>query len=84
MSKVYFIVEVMAMEYSRIRDIREYNNLTQKDIAKIINVAQRTYSGYENGTRNIPVQAIIKLAFYYNVSVDYLLGLTNIKDRPIS
>ena len=68
------------MEYTRIRDIREDRDLTQKDIAKILNVAQRTYSGYENGTRNIPIQAIVKLSLYYMVSVDYLLGLTNIKE----
>ena len=68
------------LEYTRIRDIREDSDLTQKDIAKILNVAQRTYSGYENGTRNIPIQAIIKLSIHYRVSVDYLLGLTNIKD----
>ena len=68
------------MDYPRIRDIREDSDLTQKNIAKILNVAQRTYSGYENGTRNIPVQTIIKLSLYYGVSVDYLLGLTNIKE----
>ena len=65
------------MEYIRIRDIREDNDLTQKDIAKLLNVAQRTYSGYENGTRNIPVQLIVKLAIYYEVSTDYLLNLTD-------
>ena len=69
------------MEYPRIRGIREDSDLTQKDIAKILNVAQRTYSGYENGTRNIPIQVVIKLSLYYGVSVDYLLGLTNIKKR---
>ena len=68
------------MEYARIRDIREDSDLLQKDIAAILNVAQRTYSGYENGTRNIPVQLIVKLAAYYGVSVDYLLGNTNIKE----
>ena len=68
------------MEYTRIRDIREDSDLTQTDIAKMLNVAQRTYSGYENGTRSIPIQLLVKLAFYYGVSVDYLLGLTNIKE----
>jgi len=67
------------MEYTRIRELREDNDSTQKDIAQILNVAQRTYSGYENGTRNIPVQLIVKLSLYYGVSVDYLLNLTNIK-----
>ena len=65
------------MEYPRIRSMREDKDLTQEDMARIINVAQRTYSGYENGTRNIPVQAVVKLALYHKVSIDYLLGLTN-------
>jgi len=68
------------MQYERIRNLREDKDLKQNDIAKMLNIAQRTYSGYENGTRNIPVQAVIRLAGYYNVSVDYLLGLT---DNPI-
>ncbi|MCL2696300.1 MAG: helix-turn-helix transcriptional regulator [Clostridiales bacterium] len=67
------------MRYPRIRDIREDKDLTQKDVAHILNVAQRTYSGYESGTRNIPIQAVIKLARYYGVSMDYLLGLTDKK-----
>ena len=67
------------MKFTRIRDMREDNDLTQKDISEVLNVARRTYSGYENGTRNIPVQSVVKLAIYYKVSVDYLLGLTNIK-----
>ena len=65
------------MEYTRIRGIREDNDLTQKDISVVLNVAQRTYSGYENGTRNIPIQVVVKLAIYYGVSVDYLLNLTD-------
>ena len=65
------------MEYPRIRDMREDNDLTQETIAKYLNVAQRTYSSYETGARNIPVQCVIKLAKFYHVSVDYLLGLTD-------
>ena len=72
-------MRVMTMEYKRIRDMREDKDLTQSDIAKILNVAQRTYSGYENGARSIPVESVIKLAFYYGVSIDYLLGLTKVK-----
>ncbi|MDR2932481.1 MAG: helix-turn-helix domain-containing protein [Oscillospiraceae bacterium] len=67
------------MEYPRIRNMREDNDLSQTQIAGIINVAQRTYSGYESGTRNIPVQAVIKLARFYKTSTDYLLGLTDEK-----
>ncbi|MGL6199662.1 MAG: helix-turn-helix domain-containing protein [Lachnospiraceae bacterium] len=69
------------MKYNRIRNIREDNELTQEQVAKFLNIAQRTYSGYENGTRNIPVQCIIKLAKYYKTSTDYLLELTDEK-RP--
>ena len=65
------------MEYNRIRDLREDNNLTQKQIAEYLNIAQRTYSGYENGARNIPVQIIAKLAAYYKTSADYLLNITD-------
>ena len=68
------------MNYTRIRDLREERELTQTDIAKILKVAQRTYSGYENGTRGIPVELLIELALYYGVSVDYLLELTNIRE----
>ena len=66
------------MNFKRIRDLREDNDLTQKEIGKILNVAQRTYSSYENGVRNIPVQCVITLAKFYNTSTEYLLGLTDI------
>ena len=75
----YTVFEVMGLKYNRIRDMREDNDLTQSSIAKILNIAQTTYSGYENGSRNIPVECVIKLALYYEVSTDYLLGLTKIK-----
>lgn len=65
------------MGYPRIRDMREDRDLTQKQIAAILKVAQRTYSSYENGTRNIPIQCVIQLAKFYNTSTDYLLGLTD-------
>lgn len=67
------------MEYCRIKNLREDNDLTQKQVAEYLNIAQRTYSGYENGSRNIPVQIVIKLAYYYKTSTDYLLGLTDEK-----
>lgn len=67
------------MEYYRIKNLREDNDLTQKQIAEYLNIAQRTYSGYEIGARNIPVQIIVQLASYYKTSVDYLLGLTDEK-----
>ena len=61
----------------RIKDLREDNDLTQKEIAKYLNIKQNTYSQYENGQRQIPIDALILLAKFYNTSVDYLLGLTS-------
>ena len=66
--------------YERIRNLREDNDLKQKDIAKVLNVAQTTYSDYENGKINLPTSILIKLSEYYDTSVDYLLGLT---DEPV-
>ena len=65
-----------------IRDIREDNDYTQDDIAKILGTTQQTYSRYEMGLREIPQRHIIALCKFYNVTADYLLGLTNNK-RPI-
>ena len=66
--------------YRRIRDLREDRDLTQTQLAKEINVSQRTYSYYENGERTIPPEVLIALAKFYNVSVDYILELS---DNPI-
>lgn len=66
--------------YRRIRDLREDKDLTQTQLAKEINVSQRTYSYYENGERTIPPEILIALAKFYNVSVDYILELS---DNPI-
>ena len=64
--------------YRRIRDLREDRDLSQADIAKILHVSQPTYSRYESGALDIPSSALITLAKFCAVSVDYLLGL---KDR---
>ena len=61
----------------RLRDIREDRDLTQKEVGKILNVTQTAYSAYELGKRQIPIEALIKLAKYYDTSVDYLLELTD-------
>ena len=63
----------------RIRDLREDRDLTQKEIADYLHVKQNTYSQYENGQRQIPIDALIALAVYYNTSTDYILGLTDEK-----
>ena len=65
--------------YKRIRDLREDKDLSQKEIAKILNMSQTGYSKYEVGTNDIPTKILIKLAKFYNTSVDYLLGLTDNK-----
>ena len=64
----------------RIRDLREDMDLKQSDLAKALNISQRAYSHYENGTRKIPLDILVALADYYNCSVDYLLGRTKKKD----
>lgn len=63
--------------YQRLRDLREDRDLKQREIAEYLSCAQRTYSNYELGNRDIPTDILIKLSLYYNVSVDYILGLTN-------
>lgn len=65
--------------YQRIRDLREDSDLTQTQIAKILNCSQRIYSNYERGDVDIPTQILIKLADFHHTSVDYLLGLTDEK-----
>ena len=63
--------------FSRIRNLREDSDLTQTEISKKLNISQRTYSHYENGTREIPISILIEIANIHNVSIDYLLERTN-------
>lgn len=65
--------------YRRIRDLREDHDLTQKEMAKQLNCSQQVYSNYELGQRDIPTDILIKLAQFYGVSTDYILGLSNNK-----
>ncbi len=65
----------------RLREIREDRQLSQRQLAEILNVKQNTYSQYETEKRQIPVAMLITLANYYNVSVDYLLCLTDIDEK---
>lgn len=65
------------MQFKNLRSIREDQDLKQKDIAKILNVSQNTYSQYETGVISLTAEILIKLADYYGVSVDYLLDRTN-------
>ena len=66
------------MYQQKLRDLREDRDLKQKDIAQYLQIHQTTYSDYELGGLNIPVAVLHKLADYYGVSIDYLLGRTNI------
>lgn len=67
------------MIYKRIRDLREDKDLTQTDIAKYLHISQRAYSRYENDERSIPIEVLVKLADFYNTSIDYLVDRTNEK-----
>ena len=68
------------MIYPNIRNLREDSDKKQIELANYLNVKQTTYSKYELGKINIPIEIIIKLADYYDVSVDYLLGRTRMKN----
>lgn len=61
----------------RIKDLREDKDKKQKEVAKILNVSQTNYSKYELGKINIPINTLIKMALYFETSIDYILGLTN-------
>ena len=67
------------LKFENIRKLRIDKGYTQEEIAKILNIKQNTYSQYEVGTLNYPVDSLIKLADFYGVSVDYLLGRTDVK-----
>lgn len=69
--------------YNRIRDLREDRDLNQTQVAKMLGMSQTGYSKYETGENDIPTNILIKLADYYEVSVDYLLNRTNKKDMNI-
>lgn len=70
------------MELKRIKSLREDNDKKQKEIAQYLKITQQQYSLYEKGTRTIPVEYIIMLSKYYQVSTDYILGLTD-EQKPL-
>lgn len=65
--------------FHRIRDLREDADITQTEISNCLNISQRAYSHYENGTRDIPTNILIAIADFHHVSIDYLLERTNCK-----
>ncbi len=67
--------------YRRIRDLREDNDYTQKDMAKFLNCSQQAYSKYELGQRDIPTEILIALAKFYNTTSDYILELSDERQR---
>lgn len=69
------------MKYNeRIREIREEHFMTQQKVADLLNVGQRTYADYESGKTRIPVDSLLILARFYNVSMDYITGASNQKN----
>lgn len=70
---------VIVMDINRLRELREDRDLTQADVAKILKTTQQQYSKYELGIRLIPVEKLMTLALFYNTSMDYLLGKTDIR-----
>ena len=67
--------------YHRIRDLREDRDLNQTAVAKMLGMSQTGYSKYETGENDVPTAILIKLARFYNTSIDYLLGETSCKER---
>lgn len=61
----------------RLKDLREDRDLTQEQIAKVLNCKQNTYQQYESGKRQISIESLKTLAIFYNTSIDYIVGLTD-------
>ena len=64
----------------RLRDLHEDSYLTQQTLAEYLHIRQNTYSQYETGARQLPIELLIQLAQYFHTSTDYLLGLTNVQE----
>ena len=70
------------MKYNeRIREIREDNSFTQQKIADLLHIGQRTYSDYESGKTRIPIDSLLILARFYNVSMDYITGASDLRSE---
>ena len=68
------------MKFQRIQDLRIDSDLSQKKIGEILHISQRSYSHYETGSRNIPIEMLIRLADFYDTTIDYLVGRTDNKE----
>ena len=71
------------MLYRRIKELREDSDLTQTQMGEILSCSQRVYSDYERGVLDIPTDILISMADYYNVSVDYILGMTDKREMSV-
>lgn len=69
------------MKYERIRNLREDSDFTQQQIADKLFINRRTYSSYENGVRNMPIEILSDIADIFDTSTDYLIGRTDIKEQ---
>ena len=69
------------MTIRRIRDLREDHDYTQTELAEYLHISQAAYSHYETGDRSVPLEVLIQIARFYNVSIDYLLGETDNPNR---
>ena len=74
---LFFAMKEVCRKFPRIRDLREDADLTQQKVADYLHCSQSLYAYYESGKRNLPVDNLIALAKLYNVSTDYILGLTD-------
>lgn len=74
------LAEQLQLQGIHLKELREQSSCTKTQIANYIGITKRTYSNYENGKTKIPVKVLIKLSYYYNTSVDYLIGFT---DDPV-
>ncbi|EOH96593.1 hypothetical protein UAY_02961 [Enterococcus moraviensis ATCC BAA-383] len=73
------------MDYiRRIRSLREDNDYTQREVAALLNVGQRTYADYEYGKTRIPLESMIKLAKFYNVDMNYICGVSDVRASFLS
>lgn len=67
------------MKFQRIQDLRVDSDLSQRQLGEILHISQRSYSHYETGSRDIPIEMLIRLADYYDTTIDYLVGRTDNK-----
>lgn len=67
------------MKFQRIQDLRVDSDLSQRQLGEILHISQRSYSHYETGSRGIPIEMLIRLADYYDTTIDYLVGRTDNK-----